>query len=199
LLTLLLEFLLSLGNQLGIFSGLSLALGNSVLLDSTEMSLSLQCEGSHKALDLGGLGTLGLALLLGELTANDVLSDIILLGEVEELSDVGGSLGAQSAGNVFVGQTGKLSVSLLHNNNVEGRDISSNNASTNRLALSLSSTTRSVAFGSLAHKKSNSGVCEDSLLHGETLLVISTSNLEDVSLEFVSKSFTFDFLRIRLS
>jgi hypothetical protein len=49
----------------------------------------LQTLGSDQTLDLGGLGVrLGSLLLGGDLTANDELTNVVLLGQVEELSDV---------------------------------------------------------------------------------------------------------------
>jgi hypothetical protein len=41
---------------------------------------------------------------LGDLTADDVLADIVLLAEVEELLDLGSALGTQAAGLDGVGQ-----------------------------------------------------------------------------------------------
>lgn len=38
-------------------------------------------------------------------------------------------------------------------------------------------------------------VHQDTLLHGETLLVVSTSDLEDVALEFVSQGSSINLLR----
>jgi len=194
LLAFFLGFLVSLCNELGVLGSLSLALDGSLLLDGEEMSLSLDGHGGNQSLDLGCLGSLGLALLLGELTADDVLADVVLLGQVEQLSDLGSSLGAQSSGDVLVGQIGDFSFALLHDNQVDHRKIGSNNATSNRLSLSLSSSSGSVALGTLSHQKSDSCVGENSLLHGETLFVISTSDFEDVSLVFISKSFTVNFL-----
>lgn len=37
-------------------------------------------------------------------------------------------------------------------------------------------------------------VQQDSLLHGETLLVVTASNLKDVTLEFLTQSVSLDFL-----
>lgn len=49
------------------------------------MSLPLQGDRGNKALDLGCLGVLLAALLLGsDLAANDVLAHIIVLGQVLE-------------------------------------------------------------------------------------------------------------------
>ena len=76
------------------------------------MTLALETLGSHKALDLGGLGVVGLALA-GDGAADDELADIILLVETEELANVRGTLGAESLGVDDVGQAGDVAVTLL--------------------------------------------------------------------------------------
>ena len=47
---------------------------------------------------------------------------------------------------------------------------------------------------SLGQEQANSMVEKNTLLHGETLLVITTGDLEDVSLEFVPKGIGFNLL-----
>lgn len=81
-------------------------------------------------------------------------------------------------------------------NNGEGNDteIRTNDAASDGLSLSFTSLSGSVALVALAHKESNSSLDEDTLLHGETILIVTTSDLEDVSLEFITKSVSFDFL-----
>ena len=83
-----------------------------------EESLSSESLLGDESLNLGGLVESLVALL--DLTANDVLSDVVLLAEGEYLSDVGGSLGAESAGLVVGSDSVDLSVSLLHD--LEGDD-----------------------------------------------------------------------------
>jgi len=48
----------------------------------------------------------------------------------------------------------------------------------------------------LLEKKSDSAVDQDTLLHGESLFVVSTSDLENVALELFSENFTIDFLAL---
>ena len=68
--------------------GLVLSIGllgvlSTTLLESQDVTLALENDGGNKTLDLGGLGV---GLLLGvlglNLTTNDKLADIILLGQV---------------------------------------------------------------------------------------------------------------------
>lgn len=76
------------------------------------MTLALETLGGNQALDLGGLGVFGLALL-GDGTADDELADVVLLVETEETADLGGTLGAESLGDDSVGETGQLTLTLL--------------------------------------------------------------------------------------
>lgn len=68
----------------------------------------LQHHGGDEALDLGCLGLGFLPLLAGEGALDHVLTHIVLLAQVEQLADLGGTLGAQAAGHGAVGQPGDL-------------------------------------------------------------------------------------------
>lgn len=76
------------------------------------MALALETLGSHKALDLGGLGVVRLALT-SDGAADDELADIVLLVETEELADVGGTLGTESLGVDDVCEAGDVALTLL--------------------------------------------------------------------------------------
>jgi len=84
-------------------------------LQSHTVSLSLKHHWSNKALDLGCLVPELLAFLLGKRTLDHVLTNVVLLGQVEQLPDFGSSLRAQSTGNVHVGQSGDFRFSTLDN------------------------------------------------------------------------------------
>merc|ERR550519_3016544 len=90
------------------------------------MTLSLQPLWGNQALDLGSLG-LWLGLLLAFLGWNrssyDVLCKIIILGQIEQLSDLSGSFWSQSTRNNSIGQPRDVIISLLHNHQVEYREI----------------------------------------------------------------------------
>jgi hypothetical protein len=190
----LLSLLLSktLGKELGVLSS-SILLGLGVAeLEGLEVSLALESLGSNKTLDLGSLGV-GL-ITLDNLTADNKLANIILLGEVEEFSNVVGTLGAESLGNRGVGQTSNVGLTLLNNNKGDDSKIVTNNATTDRLSLSLTSATGTVARVTLGKKELDTGGVENTLLHGETLLVVTTSDLKDVALELVTKGITLDLL-----
>ena len=102
------------------------------------MTLPLQHDGGHQPLDLGGLEPLFLALLQRERSPNDVLAHVVVLGQVEKLPDLAGSLGPESPGDGVVGQPGDLGVSLLDDGQVEDGQVTVNNATAHRLALTLS-------------------------------------------------------------
>ena len=63
-------------------------------------------------MDLGSLISDGLAFLF-DLSSDDESSDIIILGQSEELSDSGGSLGSESLGLLGVSKTYRKS-SVFH-------------------------------------------------------------------------------------
>lgn len=67
--------------------------------------LPLQCERRDQALDLGSLAV-GLAVLALKAApvSVDILAHIIILGQVEQLPDLGGSLGTTHAWLVIVCQ-----------------------------------------------------------------------------------------------
>lgn len=67
---------------------------DALALDGAAVALALEGEGGDKALDLGALGVLLAVLLLGGAKDLHVLAHVILLGQVEELADLGRPLGA---------------------------------------------------------------------------------------------------------
>ena len=72
---------------------------------------------------------------------------------------------------------------LLDNNQVEHRQVAINNTSTDRLSLSVSLPSWSVTGLSLSQQQTCSAVGKYSLLHGETLLVVSTGDADNISLQ----------------
>ena len=149
------------------------------------MTLTLQNNRGDKALDLGGLDGGLLAFLLGgDDTLNDVLADIIVLGQVEELADLGSTLGTETAGNGGVSETGEGAFTLLSDDNGQDGQISTDDTTADGLALTFTSTTGTVAGVTLGEEQTNTVVHQDSLFHGETLFIVTTGNLQNVTLEF---------------
>ena len=104
---------------------------------------NLQAGRGDEALDLRGLGRL-LAVLLN-LAANDKLADVISLGEAEQLSDAGGTLRAEAAGLLVVGQTLNVLLALLDDDEVNNGHLGRDDAAAHGLALALARLARAVA------------------------------------------------------
>lgn len=85
-----------------------------------------------------------------------------------------------------VGDTWDVVLSLLDNAQSENGQIHSDDASTDGFTLALTSSAWAVARVTLGKEKADTGWVHNTLLHWETLLVVTTGNLEDVSLELVS-------------
>jgi hypothetical protein len=186
-------FLETLGQEGVEFLGVSTGLDPSGALEGLDGTLALKTLGGDEPLDLRGLGGGFLTLLLNT-TTDDVLADIIILGQVEERSDLGGSLGSETAGADSVGETFDLVVSLLDDDKVENRKISADDATSDGLSLALTSLALTVARVTLLEKKTDTLVGEDTLFHGETLLVVTTRDSEDVSLEIITQVVSLDFV-----
>jgi hypothetical protein len=69
---------------------------------------------------------------------------------------------------------------LLDNNQIQHGKVSANNAATHRLSLAFAGSAGSVAAETVAQQQSHTGVGEDTLLHGEALLVVTAGDAEDL-------------------
>jgi len=83
---------------------------------------------------------------------------------------------------------------LLDDDDGEDGDVVVDDTSSDGLSLSLSISSGSVTGVTVREKESDSVGEEDTLLHRETLLVVTTSDSEDVSLPFISNGVSWDFL-----
>ena len=151
------------------------------------MTLPLQHDGGHKSLDLGSLELGLLAFLDGQGTLDHVLAHVVILAEVEQLADLGGSLGSQSTGNGVVSEAGDFVLALLHNHDGEDRQIAVNNATTDRLALALAGSSLAEARMPLGEKKANTSLGQHTLLHRESLLVVASGDAEDIAFPLVAE------------
>jgi len=86
------------------------------------VSLSLQSLGCDQALNLGRFEVWFLAIL-GDLSFDDVGTNIILLCQVEELADSGSSFRTEATRLDGVSQAGNFSIALLDNDEVQNRQI----------------------------------------------------------------------------
>lgn len=119
---------------------------------------------------------------------------IVFLAETEEAADLGGTLRAQTLGVDSVRQAGNVVVTLLHDGQSQDSQVHGDNAAANTLPLTLTSLARTVAAVAGAEEQAHTGGVHDTLLHRETLLVVATSDLEDVALELIANTVAWDFL-----
>jgi len=135
-------------------------------------------------------------LLVGwENSSDDKSADIVFLVEVEELSDLVSSLGSKSSVDEGVCEASDVLLAFSYDNGRNNAHIVVQDASSNRLSLPLTSSARSVAAHALLEQKLYSTVDKDTLLHGESLLVLTSGDSKDVALEFVAKAVGWDLVR----
>ena len=134
-----------LGEDFIVVSSESLRLLKALNLSLLLELLSSESLLSHQSLDLGALVECLVTLLY--LTADNVLSNIVLLAESEDLADVAGSLGTKAARLIVVGNTVNISVTLLDDLEGNNGQIGTADATTNGLSLSLTSSSGSVCCG----------------------------------------------------
>lgn len=77
----------------------------------------------------------------------------------------------------------QASLTFFHNDQVENTQVGIHNATAHRLALSLSGPPRSVTGMPLTQQEADTAVGQDTLLHGETLLVVPTADSDHVALQ----------------
>src|SRR3569833_385631 len=117
---------------------------------------------------------------------------IVFLGEAEELSDLGGALGAEPHGVDDIREAGDLLLALLDDGHGKAGDLSADDAATDGFPLALAGSSGSVARVAVGEEEANTSGEQDALLHGETLLVVSTSDAEDVSLPLIANAIGWD-------
>jgi len=96
--------------------------------------------------------------------------------------------------NYLVGESFDLSGTLLDDHEVEDGKIVVDDAASDRLSLSLTSSAGSVARLALGEKELNSTDRADTLFHGEALLVVTASDSDNVSGPLGSEVISGDLL-----
>jgi len=180
--------------EFDIFAGSLLGSLPSFFLFSSVQLLSSESDVGDQSLDLGGL-IVDLAVLfnLSGVKENES-SWIVGLLEIEQFTNSGGSLGTSSSWFLIIGQTFDFSFTLLDNCKSQNGEIVSDDAASDGLSLSFTGSSWSEAAVSLFHEDSGSASDEDTLFHGESVLIVSSGNFEQVALEFVTKFISSDFL-----
>lgn len=119
---------------------------------------------------------------------------IVFLAETEEAADLGRTLWTQALGVYGIREAWNVCVTLLDNRQGEDRQVHGDDAPANRLSLALSSAAWAVAAVAIGEEEADTGWMHDTLLHWEALLVVAAGDSEDVALEFLANTVTWDFL-----
>lgn len=93
-----------------------------------------------------------------------------------------------------VGKTWDVTLALLDNGESENGQVHTDDATTDGLSLAFTGAAWAVAGVACAEEEPDTGWVHDTLLHWETLLVVATSDLENVSLPLVSKTVGWNLL-----
>lgn len=113
---------------------------------------------------------------------------IVILAEAEELSDLGGALGAEALGVDNVGQAGDVVLADLDDRECEDGEVLGDDATADGLSPALAGAAGSVARVAFGEEESDSGRVHDTLLHRETLLVVAAGDADDVALPLVAQA-----------
>jgi len=165
----------------------------SLTTNSDQVALALQALRGNQSLDLGGL-EVRLLLALNDLSSDDELLHIIISLQVEELANARRTLGTEAARLDGVGQTRDLTLTLLYDEKVENGELTRNNTATNGLSLALTTLAGSVEGVTLGEEETHTLGGQDTLLHGETFLVVTACDLEHIALELVTERLTLNFV-----
>lgn len=93
----------------------------------------------------------------------------------------------QSGSTIWITSHIKLKLltilTLPDNDQVENAEVGINNAATDRLAFTLTSTARAVTGVTLAEEETHTSLGQHTLLHGETLFVIASADAHNIALQ----------------
>ena len=136
-----------------------------------------------------------LLLLTRDLSPDDVLPHVVLLGQVEEPPNLRRPLRAESLGQNLVGQPRDLVRALADDSHGEHGNVGSDDAAAHGLALALARAARAETRVPRAEQETHAVREEHALLHGEALLVIPARNAQQVARPLVTERVGGDFLR----
>lgn len=141
-----LDILDTLGKDGGVLRSSILGSLRVAALKRNTVALVLEALWGNKALDLWCLGVWLLAFTLWlDCATDDEFANIIILGEAEELADLGGALRTKTLGGDNVGEAWELSLTLLDDGESEDGQVHGDNATADRLALTLAGAAWAVA------------------------------------------------------
>jgi len=192
----LLLLLLPESEQLGVFVSVCLGFGDAIALLGFDASGALKHERSDQALDLRSL-RLRLLLTFPQFdgSSDDILTDVVVFGQIEQLPDLSGSLRTETTRDGGISQAWDFSLSFLDDDEVENGEIGINDTTSDASSVTLSGAARAVARMLGPEQKTNATVGQHTLHHGETLLVISAADSEDVSFPLVAQRIAGNLLR----
>jgi len=142
---------------------------------------------SDESLDLGGLEDGLFTLALGDGSPHDKLPDIDVSAGAVEFSNLGGSLGTESPGDLNIGEAWDVLLALLHDDEVNDDDVGSDDATADSLSFKLASLAGPEAGVDLAQQEAGPALNDHTLHHSESLLIVAARNFKDVALELVTE------------
>lgn len=86
-----------------------------------------------------------------------------------------------------VGEAGDVLLALLDDGESKDGEIVADDAAADRLSLALTGAAGAVAGVAVGEEKADTVGGNDTLLHGETLLVVTAGDAEDVALPLITK------------
>jgi len=115
------------------------------------------------------------------------MPNIIILGQVEHLPDLGGALRTALTRLLLISKARHILLTLLHDNQVQDRQIGRYNAAADRFpaAFTIAAAVAAEARVSWGHQYLDTTWGKHTLLHRKALLVLTTHDLENISLEFL--------------
>merc|ERR1711931_285811 len=124
------------GEQLGIVVGVGLGFGDARAFERLHATRALKDDGRDEALNLRRL-RLGLFLSFLQLqgSSDDVLTNVVVFVQIEQLTDLAGSLGTEPTRDGGVGQTRNICFALLNNDEVEDGEIGVDDAASDAPAV----------------------------------------------------------------
>merc|ERR1719183_76522 len=186
-------FLLVLLDELVVVDASFLAGLHSGDLVSAQSQLPAESGLGDHPLNVGCL-VVGLVVPL-DLAVDNVLAHVIeLLVEGEAVDNAVLPLETKSVGALNVGESGDVLLTL--DDNAEGNDskIGARDASTHGLPLALTGPAGPEGRSALPEENFGPSLDQNALFHGESLLVVSAGDAEDVALIVITHDVSVDFL-----
>ena len=160
------------------------SLGSDQSLDSRSLVELLVTDGLGWSLDDISADIEAVDSNLGLVLGADLVG---VLWKAEQLSDLVGSLWTKSSWGLGVGQASDLGGSLGDDGEVNTTNVSVDDASSNASSLSLTFSTESETRGAWWDEESCSALLQNTVLHGETILIASTADSQNVTLKGLSE------------